>query len=251
MVGVQTAKTLAHALQTPLIGINHLEAHIYANWLSHKELINDASIFPSLVLLVSGGHTMFVIMRGHGQYEIIGQTVDDAVGEAFDKVAKMLELGYPGGPIISTLAEKGNPAAILFPRPMLANKGFDVSFSGLKTSVLYYLQKQGTITKKDFPDIAASFQQAAIDLLIGKAKKAVEQHTPHSVMLVGGVSANKDLQKSCMALGSDSNIPVFVPGGSFTGDNAAMIAAAGFFQKENASADAWKDMTFNAQLKLA
>jgi len=251
MVGVQAAKTLSYILGKPLVGVNHLEGHIYALWLTHQGLYRKPKeYFPALVLIVSGGHTEFVIMQDHGTYELLGQTVDDAAGEAFDKVAKILDLGYPGGPIISKRAATGDPKAIKFPRPMLHSADYNVSFSGLKTAVLYYLEGKGKISQKDIPDIAASFQQAVIDTLMNKIRKANEEYSPNSLMLVGGVSANTALRQEFQKFGEKADIPVFSPDMKFTGDNAAMIAAAGYFRRREASTSAWKTLAFDPQLEF-
>ena len=257
MIGVQAAKTLSFMLQKPLVGINHLEGHIYANWLPHRDGSRNKQVqalfqkpkqfFPALALVVSGGHTEFVMIRNHGDYKLLGQTVDDAAGESFDKVSKILGLGYPGGPIISTLAVKGNPKAIDFPRPMLASKDYNMSFSGLKTAVLYYLEKKKNVKKSEIPDVVASFQQAVIDVLIAKMQKAIAEHRPRSLMMGGGVSANPALREAVMALGGKNTIPVFIPDLQYTGDNAAMIGAVAYFRRKEASKTLWKTLAFNPQ----
>lgn len=249
MVGVQAAKTISYVLKKPLVGIHHLEAHIYANWLTHPELIQDAArFFPALVLIVSGGHTQLLLMHGYGFYELLGQTLDDAAGEAFDKVAKLLGLGYPGGPQLAALADQGNSTAIDFPRPLIQSTDYNVSFSGLKTAVLYYLEQRGTVRKRDLPDIAASFQQAVVDVLIAKINRAIKAYAPRSLMLAGGVSANRALRTTLAEHGHRAHIPVFIPALTFTGDNAAMIAAAAYFRRHEGSRTAWKTLMFNPQL---
>jgi N6-L-threonylcarbamoyladenine synthase len=251
MVGVETAKTLSYAFEKPLIGINHVEAHIYANWLSHRELVRTPKkFFPSLACIVSGGHTFLVLMKGHGTYRLLGQTLDDAAGESFDKVAKMLDLGYPGGPIISKLAQRGDPDTIAFPRPLLRADTYDFSFSGLKTAVLYHLQDRKHISKKEIPDIAASFQQAVVDVLIGKTERGIRAFKPRSLMLAGGVAANISLRETMIALGTKYAVPVFVPNQEFTGDNAAMIAATAYYRRRKASRTAWKKLTFDARARF-
>ncbi|MFH0873263.1 MAG: tRNA (adenosine(37)-N6)-threonylcarbamoyltransferase complex transferase subunit TsaD [Candidatus Komeilibacteria bacterium] len=256
MVGTETAKSLAYSLNKPLVGINHLEAHIYANWLTYPELFkNDKKIFPALVLIVSGGHTELVLMKGHGKYQLIGQTLDDAAGEAFDKVAKILDLGYPGGPIVAKLASEGNPAAIDFPRPMIDKDNFNFSFAGLKTAVLYYVQKQEASRKKlgknTVNDICASFQLAACDVLIKKMERAAKQYKVKSLMVVGGVSANKELGIRCRAVGTTLGLSVLIPAVEFTGDNAAMIAAAAYYhRKDKGLKENWKKLRFDPQLRL-
>ncbi len=252
MIGTETAKTLAMTLDKPLMGVNHLEGHIYSNWLSHKELFkSDKKIFPALVLIVSGGHTELVLMKGHGQYKLLGQTLDDAAGEAFDKVAKILNLGYPGGPIISKLAEGGNSRAMNFPRPMSQSKDLNFSYAGLKTAVLYYLQKQKKVSKKELPDIAASFQAAAIDVLTIKTAKAIKNFKPKSIVLAGGVSANNELRKSFVKLSKEYGLPVFYPELKLTGDNAAMIAVAAYYHRHDKGlAKGWQNVRVNPQWRL-
>lgn len=252
MIGTETAKTLAMTLGKSLIGVNHLEGHIYSNWLSHQELFKlDKKIFPALVLIVSGGHTELVLMKDHGKYKLLGQTLDDAAGEAFDKVAKILNLGYPGGPIISKLAEQGNPQAINFPRPMAQSKDFDFSYAGLKTAVLYYLQKQKKIGKKELPDIAASFQAAAVEVLTIKTNKVIKNFKPKSIILAGGVSANSELRKSFVRLSKEHGLPVFYPELKLTGDNAAMIAVAAYYHRHDKGlAKGWQNVRVNPQWHL-
>ncbi len=252
MVGTETAKSLSLAMDKPLLGINHLEGHIYANWLTYPELFrNDKKIFPSLALIVSGGHTEFILMTGHGKYKLLGQTLDDAAGEAFDKVAKILDLGYPGGPIIGRLAENGNPQAIDFPRPMINSADLNVSFAGLKTAVLYYLQKQKKIRQADLPDIAASFQAAVCDVLVKKAEQAVKKYKVKSLMVVGGVSANKELGNRMRAVAAIHELPVLIPELEFTGDNAAMIAAAAYYHRnDKGQRDTWRSLRFDPQMRL-
>ncbi len=268
MVGTETAKALAYALDKPLLPINHMEAHIYANWLTYPELFKqDKKIFPSLALIVSGGHTELVLMTGHGKYQLIGQTLDDAAGEAFDKVAKILDLGYPGGPIVSKRANEGNPAAIDFPRPMMDKANFDFSFAGLKTAVLYYVQKHsktGGATSKSsiqrtsrgmsvsaINDICASFQLAVCDVLIKKMEKAARKFEVKSLMVVGGVSANKALGDRARVLGVTLGLPVLIPKLEFTGDNAAMIAAAAYYhRKDKGQKENWKKLRFDPQMRL-
>jgi len=240
-VGVETAKTLAWLWDKPLVGVNHLAGHIYANWLGAGE----PPQFPVLSLIVSGGHTELVLSKKHGDFEFIGGTRDDAAGEAFDKVAKLLELGYPGGPAISKLAEKGEPQAIDFPRPMINTKDFDFSFSGLKTAVLYEIKKAGKKrTSRMFKaNVAASFQEAAVDVWVTKTLRAIGRYKPKTVLLAGGVSANTVLRKR-LAREIKKEFPKirFVkPALKYTTDNAAMIAVAGYFAfKQKGAIDPFK-----------
>ncbi len=224
-VGVELAKTLAWLWKKPLVGVNHLEGHIYSVWLNEPK-----PEFPALCLLVSGGHTEFILMKDHGSYELVGMTRDDAAGEAFDKVAKLLGLSYPGGPEISRLAKEGNPAAIAFPRPMLKSGDFDMSFSGLKTAVLYQVEENPDQKKAD---VAASFQEAVVDMLTKKTLGAIEKHGPVSLILSGGVSANHELRnRLSKSVESFPGMTFHAPELSLTGDNAVMIAIAGGFRAE-------------------
>lgn len=228
-VGVEVAKTLAVSWQKPLVPVCHLEGHIYASWLA-----GGAPQFPALALIVSGGHTELVLMHGHGQFERLGETIDDAAGEAFDKVAKMLGLPYPGGPEIAKLAEGGDPAAFDFPRAMLDRDDFNFSFAGLKTSVLYTLrQNEAALADETFRhNIAASFQEAVVDVLVKKTKKAVTKCMPKAVILAGGVAANLELRNRLQQLGDDMGVAVHVPPFAYSLDNAAMIAVAGYFRAQ-------------------
>ncbi|MGC6397467.1 MAG: tRNA (adenosine(37)-N6)-threonylcarbamoyltransferase complex transferase subunit TsaD [Ilumatobacteraceae bacterium] len=219
LVGVSSAKALALAWNTPFVGVNHLEAHLYASFLEDPTLE-----FPLVVLLVSGGHTMLVEMQGHGDYWLLGRTIDDAAGEAFDKVARYLELGYPGGPAIDRAATEGDPGAVNFPRAMM-DDGLNFSFSGLKTSVVNFVRKHPEVSSVD---IAASFQQAVSDVLVHKAMKAARDVGATGVVLGGGVAANTQLRSDLQAACAADGIGAFLPGREMCTDNAAMIAAAGW-----------------------
>jgi len=223
LVGVSAAKSLALAWGKPFIGVNHMEAHLYAASLEDPSLE-----FPLVVLLVSGGHTMFVEMRGHGEYRLLGQTIDDAAGEAFDKVARFLDLGYPGGPAIDTAALNGDPDAIRFPRAMTDDpNNLDVSFSGLKTAVMNYVRKHPDVGSAD---VAASFQMAVVDVLVRKARRAAELVGATGIVLGGGVAANSLLREEILGACAADGIRGFLPSRAMCTDNAAMIAAAGFGQ---------------------
>ena len=219
LVGVSSAKALALAWDVPFVGVNHLEAHLYASFLEDPTLE-----FPLVVLLVSGGHTMLIEMQGHGEYRLLGRTIDDAAGEAFDKVARYLQLGYPGGPAIDRAANEGNPEAVKFPRAMM-DEGLNFSFSGLKTSVVNFVRKNPSV---DSVDIAASFQQAVSDVLVHKALKAAREVGATGVVLGGGVAANTQLRADLQAACAAEGIGAFLPGREMCTDNAAMIAAAGW-----------------------
>ena len=219
LVGVSAAKSLALTWGVPFIGVNHMEAHLYAAFLEDPTLE-----FPLVVMLVSGGHTMLIEMQGHGQYRLLGQTIDDAAGEAFDKVARFLGLGYPGGPAIDREAEHGDPTAIAFPRAML-NDGLDFSFSGLKTAVMNHVRKHPDVSSTD---VAASFQAAVVDVLVHKARRAAEQVGARGLVLGGGVAANSLLRERFLSVCSEAGIRGFLPSRAMCTDNAAMIAAAGW-----------------------
>lgn len=222
VVGLAYAKGLALATGLPLVGVNHLEGHIYAARLLDAELAP-----PFVALLVSGGHTLIVHVPAWGHYELLGRTLDDAAGEAFDKVAKLLGLGYPGGPVISRLAESGDAAAIAFPRPMLKSGNLDVSLSGLKTAVIQYVEAERAAGRDlSLPDIAASFQAAVIDVQVAKTLRAATEHAVKAVVLAGGVAANPALREGLRAALATEGITLSVPPLGLCTDNASMIAAA-------------------------
>jgi N6-L-threonylcarbamoyladenine synthase len=219
LVGLSAAKALALAWDIPFVGVNHLEAHLYA------ALLDDPSTeLPLVVLLVSGGHTMLIEMVEPGEYRLLGQTIDDAAGEAFDKVARFLGLAYPGGPEIEKQAMRGDPEAIAFPRAML-HDGLDFSFSGLKTSVMNHVRKHPDVTTAD---VAASFQEAVVDVLVAKARRAAAEVGARGIALGGGVAANGRLREAMLGACADDGIRGYVPSRAMCTDNAAMIAAAGW-----------------------
>jgi len=218
LIGVSAAKALALVWDVPFVGVNHLEGHLYAGFLEDPSLE-----LPVVVLLVSGGHTMLVEMQDHGRYRLLGQTIDDAAGEAFDKVARFLGLGYPGGPAIDRIAMQGDAQAIRFPRAML-DDGFDFSFSGLKTSVVNHVRKHPDVAT---PDVAASFQEAVVDVLVTKAVRAADDVGANGIVLAGGVAANSLLRERILDVAmSYQGLRTFLPSRSMCTDNAAMIAAA-------------------------
>ncbi len=221
LVGVAAAKSYALAWSVPFIGVNHLEAHLYAALLDDPDLE-----FPLLVTLVSGGHTMLIEMRGHGDYTILGRTIDDAAGEAFDKVARYLDLGYPGGPAVEKTARVGNPAAINFPRGML-HDGLDFSFSGLKTAVINHVRANPDV---DSADVAASFQEAVVDVLARKAERAATQIGARGLVLGGGVAANGPLRERFNQIADSLDVKCSLPSREMCTDNAAMIGAAAWYR---------------------
>jgi N6-L-threonylcarbamoyladenine synthase len=240
LVGVSFAKAAAWALNKPLVAVNHLAGHIESIWLDH-----GAIPLPAIVLVVSGGHTSLYLVEEPGRYQLLGRTRDDAAGEAYDKVAKLLSLGYPGGPIIDRLAKEGNETAIRWPGTRLTNPDrnaperdgrFDFSFSGLKTAVLRHVrQRQDALGAERLPDheladLAASFQRRVVETLIDKVFAAARWHGAKSIGIAGGVSANSRLRAEALAKAERSEIPVYIPRLSLSTDNAAMIAAAGIRQ---------------------
>lgn len=241
-VGTDFARALAYGWGLPLVGVNHIEGHIAANWIGKK--VSSAYAFPALVLVVSGGHTELVVMKGFGKYERIGSTLDDAAGEAFDKVAKMLELGYPGGPAVSKRAELGDSAKFAFPRPLLNQANFDFSFSGLKTAVLYTLQRKKEWSAQDVNDVCASFQAAVVETLVVKTVRAAKAKKAKTVFLAGGVAANSLLRER-LAAAIKAELPkteAVIPGLEYCTDNSAMIAMAGYFRLSKKKSDPWKGM---------
>ena len=222
LIGESFAKGLSYSLDIPLIPVNHLEGHLVSPSMEFEEIET-----PYICLLVSGGHTMIVDVKAFGDYEIIGQSVDDAVGEAFDKVGKLLELPYPGGPHIERIALDGDPASYKFPRPMLHSDDLNLSFSGLKTSVLYKVKEIDQMHDFIKSNIAASFQAAVIEVLVKKITKTIELTGRKEIIIAGGVAANKKLRSSMKELEDTLDIKVFYPDLKYCGDNAAMIAYLG------------------------
>jgi len=243
LVGVNAGKALAFAKQKPLIGVHHIAGHIYANRFERE------FEFPLLALIVSGGHTELVLMNEHGSYELIGETRDDAAGEAYDKVARMLELPYPGGPQIDRLAAEGDESIDL-PRAWLEEGSFDFSFSGLKSSVIntiHNASQRGQLLNKE--DIAASFQASVVDVLTAKTWKAAQKYNVKQVIVAGGVAANQGLRKALGSRFVGTNIPLLMPPLNLCTDNAAMIAAAGFVAYKQGERSGW-DLNANPSLML-
>ncbi len=223
LVGVSFAKALAYAMRIPLIDVNHLEGHLASAWIDHPDFPT-----PCVVLIVSGGHTHLYLVNPAGSYELVGHTLDDAAGEAFDKAAKMLSLGYPGGPAIDRIARTGDAGAIRFPRPCLKRGNLDFSFSGIKTALLYYLRDLDQAGQPwRVADIAASFQEAIVDVLAEKAFEAVRRFKVEALAVVGGVSANSRLRTVLTSRADSTGIRLSLPSLAYCTDNAAMVAAAG------------------------
>jgi len=273
LVGVNSAKALAYVWKKPLIGVHHVAGHIYANFLSDQSSafpLRQTSCrnsskpsfikFPILALIVSGGHTELILMKKHLDYQIVGQTLDDAAGEAFDKAAKILGLGYPGGPLVAKLAtrnSKGNNFKL--PRPMINSSDFNFSFSGLKTALLYTVRDNPKILKsqKLKAEICAEFQQAVVDVLVHKTIRAAKKYKPKTILMGGGVSANKELRKQLgEALRKESKTTLYsLPSTHYSLDNAAMIAVAGYHRWKLSKSkrlfqDNWKKLEADANLKL-
>jgi len=276
LIGVNTAKTLSYAWRIPLIGTHHIAGHIYANWIGENSRdqshsIGDAIEFPILCLVVSGGHTQLVLMKKHCDYTIIGQTQDDAAGEAFDKVARILGLSYPGGPLIASEAAKNSEThgTIALPRPMIDSGDYNFSFSGLKTAVLYTVKKfraknnladTSPLPKEFVSAMAREFQNAVVDVLVAKTTKATGEYAPRSILLAGGVAANVALRQRLMKTIREKfpSVHCALPSLRYTTDNAAMIATAGYFVWQKLSAaqkhkahDAWRTLAIDANLPLS
>ncbi len=229
LVGLASAKALAYALGVPLVGVHHIEGHIAANYIAHKNLKP-----PFICLVVSGGHTHLVKVSDYGKYEILGRTRDDAAGEAYDKVARAIGLGYPGGPLIDKLAKRGNPHAISFPRTYLEESSYDFSFSGLKSAVLNYLN---SMKMKNEPineaDVAASFQESVIEVLSEKLIRACKENNLRQAAIAGGVSANSALRERLEIMCEKEEIDFYYPPLELCTDNAAMIGSAGYYEYMN------------------
>ena len=244
LVGVSAAKSLAFALKKPIIGVNHLEGHIFANFLSWKDLEP-----PFMSLVVSGGHTALVYVKDYNSFELLGQTRDDAAGEAFDKIARVMNLPYPGGPEIDKLARAGNPFAIKFPHALEADGNFEFSFSGLKSAVINYLhnaeQKKSEV---NFADVAASFQQAVVEVLVEKSIDAVKKFRLDKIVLAGGVAANSSLEKNLREACKKSSLEFYYPDKILCTDNAAMIACRGFYKS---TANLFSNLNLNAVPNLS
>ena len=232
LVGTSFAKSFAQSLNIPLVDVNHLQAHVLAHFIQEPDVEPVQPKFPFLCLLVSGGNSQIILVKGYTDMEVIGQTIDDAAGEAFDKCAKVMGLPYPGGPFIDKLAKEGNPLAFQFNKPHIA--GYDYSFSGLKTSFLYFLRDQIKINpdfiEENKADLCASLQKTIIDILMKKLEQAAKDLRVNQVAVAGGVSANSGLRNAFLEYGQRKKWQVFIPKFAFTTDNAAMVAITGYFK---------------------
>jgi len=257
-VGVNFAKALAYYWNLPIIPVNHVEAHIIANWLPDAtRLVTSTKLpYPIICLVVSGGHTQLILMRDVGVYKILGETRDDAAGEAFDKLAKMLNLGYPGGPIVAKIANQFKIGTLKFkilkfPRPMINSGDFDFSFSGLKTAALYFVKTlSSSQLKKLTPAICAEFQQAVIDVLAQKTIRAAKEFNVKTILLSGGVAANDFLRETLSLATNHLSLDFSVPPKNFCTDNAAMIALTAYLKTKKIKINSWKQIKVDANLRI-
>ena len=251
LVGVSYAKAMAYALNKPLVGVNHIEGHIYSVCFENPPVEH-----PALALIVSGGHTNVFFVPEPGKYKVVGRTRDDAAGEAFDKVAKLLGLGYPGGPIIERLAREGNPKAVKFAIPRMGDNRPDFSFSGLKTAVQKYVRESGLQPvsnggepSQGIKDLAASFQSTVIRSLVSTMERVAEEYRPRTLIVAGGVACNRALREACSEAAGRLGVPVYFPSPHLSTDNAAMIAAAGTVKLQSGERAGW-DLNADVMMRL-
>ena len=249
VVGVETAKGLSLGWDIPIVRTNHIEGHIYSALLGEHA---PADIpFPAIALVVSGGHTEIILMKDHGVYELIGKTRDDAAGECFDKVGKLLGFSYPGGPQISQAAVQGNGQAISLPRPMIKDDNYEFSFAGLKTAARYHLEKNPIENESQKHDFCASFEQAIVDVLVAKTLRAAIQYNAAAILLSGGVSANGLLRDTLSQATQElPHTQILIPEMKYTTDNAAMIAAAGYFHASKKEFSSWENLSADPAWEL-
>lgn len=260
LVGVEAAKSLSYLWNIPLVSVNHINGHIHSVELKPEKTEIQ---FPAVCLVVSGGHTELILMKSHNEFELIGKTRDDAVGETFDKIAKLVGFDYPGGAKISKTAEGGNTKAIKFPRPMI-KEGYEFSFAGLKTAALYWLHdnasevpdskpKTYSLEPKTLSDFCASFEQTIVDVLITKTMRAAKAHQPKTIILAGGVSANKKLRNTLQEEITKKfpDTKIYIPEMKYTMDNAAMIAVAGYYNAINKEYTDWNNVEANPNWRIA
>lgn len=245
LVGVAEAKAIAYAAKKPLIGVHHIEGHVSANYIENPDLEP-----PFVCLIVSGGHTHLVIVKDYGEFEIIGRTRDDAAGEAFDKVARAVGLGYPGGPKVDKAAKEGNPHAVEFPRAKVEGSPYDFSFSGLKSAVLNYINKaKMTGEEFDVPDLVASFQNAVVEALVSRAVLAAKEYGYDKLAIAGGVASNSALRAAMQTACDEAGITFYHPSPIFCTDNAAMIGVAAYYEYKKGTRHSW-DLNAVPNLKL-
>lgn len=257
LVGVNTAKTLSWLWQKPLIGINHVEAHLLVNWLNLKSVAHltkeKENIFPAIGLIVSGGHTQLVLIKDFARYQLLGETRDDAAGEAFDKIARLLDLGYPGGPAIEKTAGKrsgkNKKETVSLPRPMIKSADFDFSFSGLKTAVSL-LTKEKKLNEKEKIEVAFSAQKAVIDILVSKTFRAAEIYKPRVIILAGGVVANGALRKEFKKVSASKKIKLAIPQINHCTDNAVMVGVSAGLQWKKGEKNLWQNITAQANKRF-
>ncbi|MBI4949628.1 MAG: tRNA (adenosine(37)-N6)-threonylcarbamoyltransferase complex transferase subunit TsaD [Deltaproteobacteria bacterium] len=230
LIGLTFAKAVSYAARIPFTGVNHIEAHPFAAFLKGRNEDKEAPGFPAIALIVSGGHTTLLLLKDHTEYEIIGTTLDDAAGEAFDKVAKLIGLGYPGGAAIDRVARDGNADSHRFTRPLISKGSLDFSFSGLKTAVLNFVRSKGALGPESVPDLAASFQEAAIDALVTKARWALEKTGANDLIISGGVACNSRLRAKAAVMAASVGARLFIPPPEYCSDNGAVVAALGYHQ---------------------